>query len=400
MIEFTMHNSFLTDEVVAEFSGFDVLMYYWYMIKTFMSQYSWQVRTSYTIVVLCIFVMIVLMFLFMNLVRNRNRYNKAYRSYSNTYYEAFYDILDSKFEYTDREMLDICDADTKDFHLADKFIMADLLCHVRMQFHDREYLPNLQHLAELLGVRSEIEWRLSKNRDVIKSLQYVCTLPLAINEGLLSLYASSGNKRVRQVARLASLISSSSEPFKYLLEDMNHSNPLIYKISVHRILGWRMAQDMMMAPLLMLAETCTNPDMTSFLIQEVAFWGTAEDQKKLVDFLDDDRQVCRVAAIRAVKYLLIPEAEDILYDSYLAQPQAVRREVVRALTEYHSGKYTEFLADVFNRAPSHTSKMNALECLYRYTPESRDYFEQMYLTCSENDKTLFDEVRTTNNLIG
>lgn len=54
MIEFTMHNSFLTDEVVAEFSGFDVLMYYWYMIKTFMSQYSWQVRTSYTIVVLCI----------------------------------------------------------------------------------------------------------------------------------------------------------------------------------------------------------------------------------------------------------------------------------------------------------------------------------------------------------
>lgn len=389
----------ITDNISAEFSGFDVFLYWWYTVKTFLSQYSWQVRTAYTIIFLCIVTLVLLMLLFWRQIKRREDYNKKYQSCANTYYETFQEILQSAWEYDAQEVMDACDADEDDFDHYDGLLFADLICRIRMELREIAYLPNLQVLAEVTGAKRAIETRLSKGKDVNKCLQLVCTMTLVINEGLLSLYVSNKDKRIRQLARLSNMFVNTTEPFACLLEDMNVPQAPAYKIDIHRIFAWRDAQEMMVAPILMLAQTCKNPDMASFLIMEVSYWGTPEEKSRLVEFLDDDRIPCRIAAIEALSQMLIPETEDLLFNSYESQPQNVRRVIVKALMRFHSGKYMQFFADIFNTAPSHTSRMNALECLYSYTPESQEFFEEMYKTCKEKDKIMFDQVRASNTVV-
>lgn len=389
----------LLDSITAEFSGFDVLLYWWYTVKTFLSQYSWQVRTAYSIIFICIVALLVLMLLFWRQIKDRDEYNKHYQTCSNSYYDVFQEILQSAWEYDAQEVLDACDATEDDFDHYDGLLFADLICRIRMELREIAYLPNLQILAEVTGAKRAIELNLSKGKNVNKCLQLVCTMPLVINEGLLSLYTSNKDGRAMQLARLANMIVNTAEPFSCLLTDMNEAQAPIYRINIHRIFAWRNAQDMMVAPILMLAQTCKNTEMASFLISEVAYWGTPEEKSHLVDFLSDERIPCRMAAIEAMSQLLIPETEDLLYNSYDVQPQEVRRAILKALVHFHTGKYTEFFANIFNTAPSHISRINALECIYTYTPESKEYFEEMYKNCREKDKLMFDQVRTSHTVI-
>lgn len=382
------------DGYYADFYGWDVVMFYISSLRTFVQQYSWQVRLSMGIIFCCVMMMLMVFVLFIIRIRQRNRYQRDFNHCYNTYSENFIEILEEPMVLTRQQILEMCDEDERGFSHYDGFLYAEVLTHVRMILNDKMYLPNLQTLCEVTGARAALENRLKRRRSIMRTLQMVNTLPLNINEGLLAIYTSHSKHQVAQLARVAYCMCSQAEPYLYFLEDMNHPQSSWYRITMHRILGWNRAQNFPMPPLWMLATQCENPQMAAFLVEEISYWGTEEEKHQLQNFFYDQRIQCRVAAIRSLARLRYEGAEDQIVQSYEQQPQVVRREMLRALSSFHSGKYVEFFANVYKSAPSHTTRRITLECLYDYCEEGRLRFETLDKETGEQDAVFFAQIRT------
>ncbi len=389
----------IVEGAYAEFYGLDVFLYYIYSIRTWMQEYSWQVRLSYAIILACIVTMIVLMFLFARNIRRRRNYEDAYEHCTKTYEEPFFTIIHDENMLTDQQIFELCDVENADdFQEYNGLLYADIITHIRMSLHNILYLPNLQRLMELTGARLALEGQLKARRDVLQTLQIINTLPLVVNEGLLAVYTSHNRKQVSQLARISHMTSSSSEPYLYFLNDMNEPHDPWYRITIHRILGWKREQNIPMPPIQMLANTCENPKMAAFLVEEISYWGTEQEKKDLYNYFEDPRVDCRLAALRSITRMGQADCEQRIMDSYESQPQVVRRAMQHALCSFHSGKYTNFFVSIYQGTPSHISRQTALECLYNYTAESRVIFEELAQSATEEQKVLFDQIRTTYQL--
>lgn len=380
------------------FRGVDVLWYYIYIITTFMSEYPWQVRVSYLIVLISILMMLVLMVMFTVQIRRRARHDDEYLHCINTYGETFYDVLSCDHTLSAGQIYEMCDAEPGEFDAFDPAIYVEVLLHVRLQLTDVVYMPNLQQLCELTGAKAVMEQRLKAGRDVTRTLQFINTLPLRINEGLLSVYINHGNRQIRQLARMSYAISSKYEPYRYVLEDMNQPSAPWYRIALHRLIGWKYTQHYPMPPLMMMAQQSKNPTMAAFFIEEVSYWGTEHDKEHLPEFFNDERIECRIAAVRAVARLGDASMEDRIIACYSGQPQSVRREMLRAIRSFHTGKQIDFFVEIFRNTPSHTSYSTALECLYDYNEEGRQRFEQLAQDAAPEQLVLFQQIRAMRQL--
>ena len=68
---------------VAEFHGWEVLVYYFNNLENYFADYLWQVRTAYGLIIGCILVMMVLYVLFFLMIRKTTKYKKEYKKLSN-----------------------------------------------------------------------------------------------------------------------------------------------------------------------------------------------------------------------------------------------------------------------------------------------------------------------------
>lgn len=389
----------ISDGYYVEFYGWDVIGYYIFAIRSFMQQYSWQVRLSFSIILTCILVMLVLMVLFAVQIRRRKRHEEDYEHCYATYSEAFIEILESKDPISEKEIMEICDEDESGFRYYDGVLYAEILTHIRMTMHDTLYFPNLQRLCEVTGAREAIERRLKDRKDVFRVLQMVNALPMMINEGLLAIYTSHSNTQIAQLARVAYCMCSQTEPYLFLIKDINRPQSAWFCSTIHRLLGWKKEQQMPMPPLFMTATICEDPNMAAFVIEETSYWGTEEEKHNLVKFFTDKRIPCRIAAVNALARLGYEDVEEQIINCYDSQPQIVRREMQKAIASFHSGKYVEFFANVYLTTPSRISCQTALECLYSYSEEGRKRFEELAAQVKdEKEALLFDQIRTLQQL--
>lgn len=389
----------IVNEPFADFYGFDIIMYYWYVVKSFMLDYSWQVRLSYGIILISIVAMIFLALLFTRQMYMRRYHDDRFNHCMRTYGEAFTQILEEKVQLTGEQMLEICDAEEEELEQYSGMLFAEIILNIRMSMHDVAYMPNLQTLCELTGARLALETCLKSRKHVVHALQIINTLPLYINEGLLAVYTSSKDQKTQDLARITHMIISKTEPYMYMIEDMNKSWSPWYPITIHRILGWKKAQGQPMAPLHMLASECTDPNMSAFLIEEISYYGSDDEKARLPEFFTDKRLNCRMKAVEMVALLHIPNGDNLIYESYHSQPQPVRRVMQQALLSYHQERFSAFYEHLFFNTPSHESRRIALRCLFYNTPESRARFEQLAKTAKPEDELLFRQISTMNELI-
>lgn len=388
----------ISDGFYADFYGWDVALFYIYSLRSFMQEYSWQVRLSFAIILMCCVTMLILLCLFSYQIRKRKNHQRDYDHCYNTYSEHFIEILEEPTRLSEQQIIEMCDEDENGFSYYDGLLYAEVITHIRMMMNETLYFPNLQLLCEVTGALSAIEQRLKKRKDVLSVLQMVNTLPLNINEGLLAVYTAHPNKKISTLARVAYCMCSQTEPYQYLLHDMNKPQSSWYRITIHRIMGWKMEQKYPMPPLLMLAQTSENPQMAAFLTEEISYWGTDEEKRQLVSFFTDPRLQCRIAAIRSLTRLRFEDTEEKIMASYESQPQLVRREMLKAIASFHSGRYVEFFVNVYLNTPSHESRRVALKCLYNYNEEGRRRFEELARLADDKNSILFNQIRTLHQL--
>ena len=391
-------SAFGNDKVV--FYGWDVVDYYYRLFKNFYDGYSWQVRVSYALVVFCTFLMFVLFWFFFFRVRRRLSKKKKYREIKNRYAEAFREVLLEVEPLMPSQVEEICKADRERFAKFNPELFVHLLTEIRQELQEVIFLPNLQVLSQVCGVVDYLEFNLLKGRKVFASVQYVTMLNIRISEGRLANYVNYRNIVIRHMARMGYMISTDMEPYRFLTDDLNEPMAAWRRMMMHQLLGWLHACEKRMPNLLTLVDRVEDPNTAAFVIEEIAYWGSEEERRNLNLFFMDERFECRSAAFKAVAMLRDSDQEKNMMETYEAQPETLRREIMRAVYAVGSGhkECVEFFSNTYHTTASKETREVALTCLYDYSEESRRLFEHLRFENNAKDRTLIDQIDSFNLL--
>lgn len=376
----------------VDFSDIHILKYYWLLLQSFFSEYSWQMVTSYNITFLSIIALNFLFFLFLIKVRQQQKRKRKETKLREYYADRLRIILGSADELNRKQMLEILGNTDEEVRRNDPYYYAHLLEQVRMEMYEIVYLPNMQTLAETLGVCGHFEQMLLLRKDVFKTLQMMLMLQLRINEGRLANYVNHSNHEIRMMARLNYIVCSTNEPYRYLLEDLNEEQSLYRPMILNYVFGWMKYQDRHMPNFLILSEQVQNEESAAYLIHEVAYWGKENEKEDVKNYFLAQRMKVRSAAIEVVATLQDRRAEDLLVQSYYQQPEEIRIEVLKALLAIGSGKQTEFFKQAYESSSSRLTRETALRCLYNYGNDGRRLFEIMRQNATAEERMLIDQV--------
>lgn len=379
--------------------GWDVIGFWYRQAANQYMEYSWQVRTAYFILLMNVVTMIFLTILFSRHVVRRQKAEKMYQQCKERFLEPFTKILSSEVHWSVMMIERECECMADQFAEYDGSTYSRLICKIRMEMNDRVFLPNVQLLCELTGVRDTLETKLKSGNDVVQTLQLIDTLALRISEGRLAVYINHRDNRTRQMARLCLGLCTESDPFRYLEEDLDEYIAPARFMSLHRLFGWLAATNRQVPPFLTIASHVKNDRSAAFMIEEVAFWGNELEKKALSQFYMSDRIACRIAAMRAVARLRDASQEEELINTYRHQPEEVQLEILRTITTLCTGHQAAFLEKAYLTAPSKRLAECALSCLYGYGESGRLAFERLRQTpLDRRSRNLLDQIESMGEL--
>jgi len=385
---------------IVEFHGWEVIGYYLNNIQNYLAEYSWQVRTAYGLIVGCIFVMIILFGLFILMIRKTTKYKKEYQQLEEKFREPLYQIMILPEPPSVQEIEGLMGCNFTELKRYDSAMFAQLISSLRMELCEVLYIPNMQYICKITGVTDYIERCLIGRTKVFEILQMVVNLNIRISEGELAIYLNHHNTNIRLMARLAYIICTENEPYKYLEEDLNQRMLPWRPMLTHRLFGWLQECGRPMPSFIVIAESLDNEEASAFLIEEVAYWGTDTEKNELSKFFLAPRYIIRLAAMRATAQLAREANEQALVESYDHQPEYIKREVLKTVLAINSGKQLDFYEKAYKTASSKETQEQALSCLYMYGNEGRRRFEMIRSSyqVGEETRTLLDQIDATNLL--
>lgn len=376
----------------VEFSGIDILKYYWHLTENNFAGYSWQIVTAYNITMYSIITLVVLFCMFWFKVWRQKKRVKKQKELREYYVGKFHTILGSAEELKPTQILAILEKSQDEVLKNDPYYYAQLLEETRMDMYEIVYLPNMQTLASTLGVCEHFERQLLQRKDVFRTLQMLLMLQLTVSEGRLANYVNHANNEIRMMARLNYITCSSNEPYRYLLEELNQEQSLYRPMILNYIFGWMKFREQRMPNFLDLSDRVEDPHSAAYLLHEVAYWGNDEEKADIKNYFLSEKLPVRSAAIEVATALRDTEAEENLKKSYFHQPEDIRRQVLRALLSMRTGKQTEFFKKAFELSSSRETRETALYCLYEYGNDGRRMFELMRHDADEETRRLIDQV--------
>jgi len=378
------------------YSGWDIFYFYTHMFRNYFSAYPWQVKVSYGIVVACCVATAVVFTLFLINLR-RDRREKAHESKVYEKYRQPVETILMNPTMSYEEMMDILGEDTEALRRNSPKYFMSLLVSVRMQeqFLEFDYLPNMQPLANLLGVREYMEQDLLRRRNVFSTLQVLLLFQLVISEGRLANYVNAGDLDIRMLARLCYILCSENDPYRYLLEDLNAPQSLMRPMMLDYVFAWIKSQNKPMPGLLRLSDQINNEPMAAFLIREVVVYGSEAEKASISRYFESTKYECRIMAIRAAGALADIKSEDALKECYVRQPENIKREILQAILHIGSGKSLQFLIDEYWQTPSRDTRETALGCIYNYSNEGIRAFAELKEKAKGDRLTLIEQVESS-----
>lgn len=382
------------DGNTVDFTGIDAFDYYYGFVAfwgdaivAWFRDYSWQVQVSFAVILTCIVVMLYLAYRFYRNIRKTRAFEKNVKEATELFHEPFYQVLIRPDEPTIEELETLCDMEAEDIRDYGPVVHSTILSTLRLELNEITSLPNMNFLCDFTGVTQFYEQNLINKRDVLSTLQNIVNMSLRVSEGLLAIYINHHNDNIRHMARMAFIICTETEPYRYLEEDLQEPQALWRPMMLHRLFGWLKDTERKMPQFLVLASVMKDETTAAFLIEEIAYWGSEKEKATIKEFFLSPMHKCRQAALRAVALLCDETQEDAIIESYEHQPDDLRRECMRAISAINSGLHTEFFVDAFHSSSSKEVRECALTCLYNYGPEGRRRFEMMRTEIGDDPMT-------------
>lgn len=378
----------------AYFYGWDVLTYVRYLLDAYLRQFSWQVQTSLVIIAMSLFMIILLSVMFAKRMMDRNKSERLLRQCAARFEEPFRIVLESDEKWPREEIEYVCKVDSSALQTFDPETFAHLITKLRLEQSNRVFLPNMQRLCAMTGVQAYLEYNIVKRKHVEESLQMLMTLPIRITEGALAVYTESRSRRVRELARSYYGFCSKTEPFHFVMQDVNESFELWYPTTLHRLVGWHHAKGHPVPQFLTLARQSENSDKRALFISEIPYWGNEKEKRSVRAYLTSSDPKCRSAAIQALAIIGDPDSEADLVANYAAQFPQAKRETLMAVAKINTGKQTEFFRQAYLQSSSQNTRAVALSCLYNYGEEGRRVFREL-ANAGLDDTRFFEQIEST-----
>lgn len=372
------------DGNTVDFTGIDAFDYYYGFVSywgesivAWFRDFSWQVQVSFTVILICIVTMIVIAYRFYQNIKKTRAFEEELANASAKYRDIFYNMLINPEEPTIEEVEAMLGGDLEQLNEHSPVIYATMISTLRLELNEITYLPNMSFLCKLTGVTTFYEQNLINKHDVLSTLQNIVNMSLRVSEGLLAIYINHYNTNIRHMARMAFIICTETEPYRYLEEDLQEQQALWRPMMLHRLFGWLKDTGRQMPQFLVLASVMKDDTTAAFLIEEIAYWGSEKEKANIKEFFLSPMFKCRLAALRAVALLCDESQEQDIIASYEHQPDNLRKECLKAISAINSGRHTEFFVDAFYNTSSKEVRECALSCLYHYGPQGRRRFEMM-----------------------
>lgn len=383
------------DGSTVDYTGVDAFDYYYgfvaYLGEAIVSMYrdySWQVRVSFGVILLCIVTMAIVALKFYRNIRKTRSFNRKLQKAIKKFRDPFYQVLIRPDEPTIEEMEQLCGCKVDEIRDISPKIHASIISTLRLELSEITSLPNINFLCNLTGVTTYYEQKLINKLDVLSTLQNIVNMSLRVSEGLLAIYINHHNTNIRHMARMAFIICTETEPYRYLEEDLQEPQALWRPMMLHRLFGWLKDTERKMPQFLVLASIMHDEATAAFLIEEIAYWGSDREKATINEFFLSPMLKCRRSALRAVALLSDENQEAAIIESYEHQPDDLRCECLRAVCSINSGRHTKFFVDAFENSSSKQVRECALTCLYCYGQEGRRRFEMMRTEHTNDPLTL------------
>ena len=349
----------------VDFGWWDYVKYFIHLVEDTYAGYSWQIWTSFHIVLGCSAVMILGFALFWYRVYSHNRSQKKERKARERFIEIFSRILGSDQKMSRLQIW-------KELNLSDEEIKknpptfyANILEEIRINLHGRQALPNMQPLAMAVGVTDMFTENLLRGRKVFRTLQMMLMLQVTINEGRLSKYRNHKNPEIRMMARLNYIMCTDDNPYLYLEDELRESKAVFEPMLLHYIFGWMAFNKRRLPNFVYYVENCRDK-AAAFMLREIRFWGTDEEKAQIKEFLRDERVKVRQAAITTVSELADHGAEDTLTEIYPDVSESLKQDILRALLSLNSGRQKDFFRHAYDNSSSRQTQVVALQCMFQY----------------------------------
>ncbi|MBP5290409.1 MAG: HEAT repeat domain-containing protein [Paludibacteraceae bacterium] len=378
----------------AYFYGWEVLTYVRYLVDAYLRQYSWQVQTSLVIITLCSLMILILAAVFTQRMMSRNKRDRLFELCSARFEEPFREVLAAKEKWPHEEIEYVCKVDTSALQTFDPATFARLIVKIRLEHSNEVFLPNMQRLCNMTGVQAFMEYNMVKGRNVEMTLQILITLPIRISEGALAAYTGSRSRRTRELARSYYGFCSKTEPFHYVMQDVNESFQMWYPTMLHRLVGWHHAKGHPVPRFLTLAQQSENSERKALFISEIPYWGDEREKRGIREYLTSPDPKCRSAAIQALAIIGDPDSEAELVANYTFQFPEAKRETLLAVAKINTGKQTEFFKEAYLQSSSQNTRAVALSCLFNYGPEGRKAFHEL-AHVGLDDSKFFEQIEST-----
>lgn len=372
------------DGNTVHFTGVDAFEYYYGFISfwgesvvAWFRDYSWQVQVSFSVILICIIIMIFLACRFSHNIRKTRAFERELAKATEKYRNVFYEVLIRPDEPTIEEFEAMCGVSVDKLEEFSPLIYSTIISTIRLELSEISSLPNINYLCRLTGVTQYYEQNLINKHEVLSTLQNIVNMSLRVSEGLLAIYINHHITNIRHMARMAFIICTETEPYRYLEEDLQEPQALWRPMMLHRLFGWLRDTERQMPQFLVLASVMKDDTTAAFLIEEIAYWGSEKEKATIHQFFLSPMFKCRQSALRAVALLSDETQEDAIIASYEHQPDELRRECLMAISAINSGRHTQFFVDAYYNTSSKLVRECALTCLYTYGSEGRRRFEMM-----------------------
>lgn len=377
-----------------EFSGLDTLRYYLSVWQNQFQGYPWVVKVSYTILLLCaagVVLLAVLMLVQHIRYRRRDRFMKKLHK---KYYDGFREVCMTERELSESEVRDIIDYEEKHWKGWRMKSLCRFFVNVRESCEDKLVQRNLTTLVRLFNLHVYLEDKLtfgfSSNK--VRYLQVVQYLQILIPESVLVRLLNSHDANLSKSVRIYYLWASDYEPFRFMRRQRFYYYRPFDSLEVHEILKERHALGKIIPSFRPYIAVVDDRYLKSFLIREVASWGTDEDVEAMMPFFTDDEMAYRRAAFACMGERRYEPAEQRMIDSYNVQTEPMRLLLLETLLQIGSGKQADFFVRVYKEAASRVTRYAAIRGLYRYSTAGLLQFQRLKQTAPEQDRLLFEQV--------
>lgn len=383
-----------------ELWGWNIPLYYFYLYKHLFAGYPWVVRVAYGVVIMCCigFLLLVLTMSGDIYVRRRNR--KKYEQLRDQYLQKLIDVCLAKVENlpTDEisRRIDYKPKKWKKWELRQwTYVFIEVSTHTNTL---NPNLTNIQRAMRLVGVNEYVEKRLAegKNANKVRVIQAVRLTNMELPNSTMAHLLNSKHVRLRRAARLYYMGNSQIDPF-YFFENADMARAIFStwdRMEMHEIFFKIKDAGKHVPSFLPLLQKLEHDTLIAFFIQEIAYWGSDTDMEFLFQYFNSHNFNFREAAFRSMGIRRFRQGEEGMKKVYHKQTEQLRRQILHALLEIHSGKSIPFFTETYETATSDFTRRTALRCLWLSGTRGRTSFMRLKAQARPEDHLLFEHVES------